>query len=170
MASLEVDKKAVRRDVQIREHPIWLRERATVENLIVAMRAIDSPGALREWHAAILEGVRRGERLVADDRRRIADVRGDPRGATDPERRRWSSQMIEAVNYERDTVRALLAVLRTLADAAVWRMLEYNRAAVAALGEGQRVGHLSTGTGFAEEIAILERFGTRMASRLSSPL
>jgi hypothetical protein len=157
VASLEVDKQAVLRDVQIREHPIWLRERATVESLIVAMRAIDSPTALREWHAAILEGVRRGEGLVADHRRRISALRQQVRGAADPARRRWGSQMIAAVEYERDSVRALLAVLRTLADAVVWRLLGYNRAVLAVLGDGQRVGHLSTGSGFAEELATLDR-------------
>lgn len=145
------------RDVQIRENPLWLRERATIENLIIGLRAIDAPTALREWHAALLEGVLRGQRRAAEHLGQIAELRAVLRSRDDHRRRRPASELLSAVVYERDTVRGLLTVLRTLADAAVWRLLDYNRAVLAVLGEGRAVRHLASGAGFANELADLER-------------
>lgn len=157
MASLDVDKKALMRDLQIREHPMWLQERATVENLVVGLRAIESPGALRDWHAAILEGVLRGERMTADLAQQSGALRESLRSTNALQRRRDASQILQAMFYERDTVRALLSVLRTLGDAVVWRLLQYNRAALAVLGEGRAARHMATSQGLTEEIATLER-------------
>ncbi len=105
----------------------------------------------------MLEGVRRGERLRAEHGQRVADLRASLRSSGAPPQARPASQLLAAVEYERDTVRALLAVLRTLADAVVWRLLDYNRAALAVLGEGRAVRHLASGAGLAHEIATIER-------------
>lgn len=105
----------------------------------------------------MLEGVRRGERLRAEHGQRVARLRASLKSSAAPQQARPASQLLAAVEYERDTVRALLAVLRTLADAVVWRLLDYNRAALAVLGEGRAVRHLASGSGLADEIATVER-------------
>jgi hypothetical protein len=101
--------------------------------------------------------VRRGEGLLSELGGRVDWLRAGIRLETDDGRRRWASGFLTAVDYERDTVRALLSVLRGLADAAVWRLVGYDRGVIAALGEGRRVRHLADTDGLAPELAVLER-------------
>lgn len=53
-------------------------------------------------------------------------------------------------------VRALQHALRTVADGIAWKALGYQRAAIALVGRGRRVGHLATGSGY---LAELEQIG-----------
>jgi hypothetical protein len=65
------------------------------------------------------------------------------------------SGLLEAISFHVDTGTALMSVYRTLGDALVWRLLDYDRAALAVLSDGTRVGWLSTGSGLEQELAEL---------------
>jgi hypothetical protein len=154
--SLDVDKRALLRDVQIREHPLWLRERSAVRQLLSATRALDRPDALYAFNSVVLESVRGGEARLSSLGDYNGEVRKTIRAAADQSVRRTHSRVLDAVAYERDVVRALVSVVRTIADAAVWQLLEFDRAALALLGEGRAARRLASSIGLANELEELD--------------
>jgi hypothetical protein len=157
MKSLDVDKKALLRDVQIREHPLWEEQYEGVRALIGTLREVDGPESIRVWHRAVLNSVMNGEHVLRDVKRQMQYARGRLRSEPLLTGRRAGSDLLEAMAYEKDTVFAGLTLLRTLTDALVWRMLDYNRAAIAVLGEGRATRHLASQEGLAHELATIDR-------------
>lgn len=155
MKPLVVDKKAWIRDLQIRQHPLWDAQKPAVVRLLELSQQLDSPLALRTWHSVLFAGVQRGEAHVARLESIIASLRDQIKTSSSEATKRSASAQVKAVSYERDTARALLAVLRGIADAGVWRVLEYNRAAIAVLGDGRPVAQLATGPGLNSELKTL---------------
>jgi hypothetical protein len=157
MKSLDVDKKALLRDVQIREHPLWAAQYTGVRGLIAALRSIDGPVSINGWHDAALRSVSNGEGELRGVRRQADAVRLRLRSETSPAGRKAGSDLLAAMAYEKDTIVAGLTLVRTLADALVWRMLDYNRAAIAVLGEGTATRHLASPEGLAHELATIDK-------------
>lgn len=60
-----------------------------------------------------------------------------------------------AVEHRASIQRALLQILRMLGDALAWRVLQFDRTAIAVLGDGQRVGRLSSMEGRRRELETL---------------
>jgi hypothetical protein len=78
------------------------------------------------------------------------------RRRADSTTKRHLSKLITAINYERQTLAALAATYRSLADAMAWSVLEFNRAVITSVGDGTRVGHLQIGPGLDNELRELE--------------
>jgi hypothetical protein len=157
MNSLAVDKKDLLRDVQIREHPRWERHVPATTALVESLRHLDDPMAVRAWHAAVLDAVIAGEREAADVKRQIKIARTALKDARSTAEKTTGSELLAAMMYEKDTINALLTILRTLTDAVVWRLLEYNRAVIAVLGEGRATRHFASGRGLDNELATIDR-------------
>jgi hypothetical protein len=159
--TLDVDRKHLIRDAQIQEHPIWRRQMDWVERFIVVLRAATTPADYFQLHRALLQTFLSCQQMIERDRGEQQHARAELRAAAQAQPKnevavRRLSGLLEAISFHVDTGTALLSVYRTLGDALVWRLLEYNRAALAVLSDGTRVGWLSTGRGLDRELAELE--------------
>jgi hypothetical protein len=156
--SFYADQKMLRRDSQIRQHPVWRSEAEFVTAFVSRLRSATAPEDYFRLHEALLVRFLGTQTGIRDLRAQHGQMRGALREARETGESvqvREQSDLIGAIKWYEESASALLSIYRSLADAMVWYCVEFNRGAITCLGDGERVGWLSDGSGLESELSEL---------------
>jgi hypothetical protein len=154
------DKKDIARELAILNDPVYRSAAPNVTKWLRSLRQAKTAADYFALHRQLL--VEFGARQdVADEfgqrkreiRDRIADEAKSP--TKDIAAIRSFQNDLNAVDHRLSVQKALLQILRMLGDALVWRVLRFDRTAIAVLGDGQRVGRLSSLEGRRKELETI---------------
>jgi hypothetical protein len=155
------DRQDQKNEVALSEHPLYVSLRPFVASFVEQVRSASSPEDLYAAHRKLFEKTfeyRADLELVGDDikagRSEIkALAQQDPKPTSRLSRQHTELQALKAAKR---AAKAALSILRSLGDTLVWFALGFDRVAITALGEGQRVGYLSSGVGLDAELRALD--------------
>jgi hypothetical protein len=159
--AFKLDRRNVEAEMLVRHEPTFQRERAALRELVAQAQCAETPKHYVEVHARLLASYA-ARQSVREERRE--DRRSEIKTLRELTRRRplpldeiRPLQGRNTTRQEQDLRDAiLLHALRRVADAVVWRLLEFDRRAVTVLGDGERVDRLALGPGFDEELRVID--------------
>jgi hypothetical protein len=162
MATYAVSQEELAREQRLLNDPRWQAEREPLRDLLMRVADASSDQDFFEVHVSLLSRLKARQQFI-DELRSQADELGRRRRELAnktpkpiSELRRVQAELDEVL-WSMRVQRSLRWLLLDVGDALVWRRLGFDRAAITALGSGQRVAWLSGGRGWDAEVGAIDQ-------------
>jgi hypothetical protein len=150
----------IAREQRLLNDPYWQAEREPLCDLLTRVTAASKDEEFFRVHLSLVARLKARQEHISDLRERSAALAAHRRELASlqpkpiPDLRR-AQRELDDVEWASTVQRDLHWLLLDVGDAFVWRRLGFDRAAVTALGQGDRVAWLSGGRGWDAEVAAV---------------
>jgi hypothetical protein len=160
VAVWEADLNDIRAEARLAMHPLYRDERTRVVAFLRRVQTARNPSEYFSVHRDLLlrfRDLQELEDLLKSKRDEVrAEIKAFARVSPRPvDSLRAGNNRVRNADDGIRAAKALLSLYRSVADALAWRALRFDRSAIAALGNGQRVGRLASGAGLDAELREL---------------
>lgn len=162
MAVYKPSKAEIDREHALINDEIWQAEHPALEELLTGLVDVVTDEDAKDWQLRLLTRMKARQELLPELQGRITALNLELRELVVQrpkplERIRLAQDELNLRKRQVEIQRALNHVLLALGDCMAWRHLGANRGAISALGQGSRVGWLSSEEGWSSELAAIEQ-------------
>jgi hypothetical protein len=162
MGAFEFDKKALLQELEILLDPLYQEERAVLLELVRSLQRANTDDDYMQLQIKLIARAKARQQIATEleeDRERlraeIADLAGqDPKPLDEIKE---LQRQLGVRHRQRRVSEALRWIVLTIGDAMVWKLLDYDRAAISILAQGPRVARFADSPGFDAEISVIEQ-------------